>query len=170
MRPSRFIRSLQLAGCYSKFLPSRRSFSIVIVAIALAWLSLGHLHHINRMPQMPALQFGARRSQASANPSVLQLGGGWDFLWKDQRAVLLRTHCQIRQKGAALTLHLRDPQLLDLDQRMSIQGTLENKTISFHVQLRDGGSVTFVGVMEDGLLYGTTSRGFSWIALRDPND
>jgi hypothetical protein len=168
MRHNRFFRSLHRVQRHFRSSSLRRSFAVAMVIVALVSLSLKLLRASNRTPRTSAPSSGAHKPQALASPSMPQLHGDWDLVWKDERGVLLRTHCQIRQNAAALTLYLRDAKPLNADARTPIQGIVGTETISFRVQPRDGDSIIFNGEMDDGILHGTTTRGFSWMAIRHP--
>lgn len=167
MRRSRLFLSPQPRHRYFGSPPLRRAFSLATAIVALMLVSLGLLRRTNRTPETSASSSRTHQPQALADPSTPQLQGDWDLLWKDQRGVLLRTHCQIRQDGAVLTLHVSDPQLLSADARTSIHGIVEGETISFRIHLQNGDPLVITGKMDDGILHGTTNRGFSWMAVRN---
>lgn len=166
MRRSRLLCSLKLWQRPFRYSLSWQSFAVAMILLALASVLLRPSRETNRTTETSASSSEAHNPQAIPNLSMPQLNGDWDLLWKDQRGVLLRTHCRIRQNGTSLALDLSDAKLLNREARTPILGVVEGETISFRVHLRDADSIVFIGKMDFGILNGTTSRGFSWMAIR----
>lgn len=169
MRRSSLLCSRQLWQHRSRSSPPWQPLAAATVLIAVVLLLWRPSHPANRTPQIPASSSGGDDRQVAANPLMPQLNGEWDLVWKDQRGVLLRTHCRIRQNGPSFALDLNDAKLLNREARTPIQGAVEGERISFRVHLRDADSIVFIGRMDFGILNGTTSRGFSWMAIRHPS-
>lgn len=167
MSHSGFVHSLQLQQTRIRSSPSRQSFAVAMVVVALVSLSWEFLRVSGRTPETPVSSSGAQKAQAHANPPASRLQGGWNLLWKDPRGVLLTTHCQIFPNGSTLTIYMKNAKLLNADARTPVQGIVENGTISFRVHPGEGNPIVFIGKMDNDILHGTTSRGFSWMAIRD---
>jgi hypothetical protein len=115
---------------------------------------------------MPPTQ---RLQEHATTTELPNVRGGWELLWKDKDSKLLRTRLNIRQDGNGLTIRPEDADLLKADSRKFIYGTIRPATISFRVQPRSGEPIVFTGMIDGGIMYGTTSKGLSWMAVRHPD-